>query len=130
MASTPSSTTSNDLLPAYEDVVGTIPGQEEGTRSSISGVNEEDDPKTPTPTSRRSPLEKPIAIPQTRYGIGKPYVRAYSDELVRFDISKQQFMEFVDELNVSATFTSLIRRGLADTTRKDRYIWLASLRLY
>ncbi|KJZ79735.1 hypothetical protein HIM_01204 [Hirsutella minnesotensis 3608] len=48
-------------------------------------------------------LEKPVAVPQTSRGVGKPFARCYSESLAPFGVSKEQFVQFIDDLN---TFTA------------------------
>jgi hypothetical protein len=47
-------------------------------------------------------LQKPIAIPQVHPDIGMPFARAYSEALSSHDITREEFTEFLDNLNVSS----------------------------
>lgn len=42
---------------------------------------------------------RPLALPQITYGEGKPFLRAYSDELSQYKISEGEFIKVVDSLN-------------------------------
>ncbi|PVH85152.1 hypothetical protein DL98DRAFT_359312, partial [Cadophora sp. DSE1049] len=53
--------------------------------------------------STPSPIPKPIAIPQTTSGTGEPFLRAYAPTLQFKNISKTDFIAFIDNLNVVAT---------------------------
>ena len=46
-------------------------------------------------------LSVPVAIPQTGYGQGVPFLRAYSDQLEHAGIPQRTFVEFLDALNVT-----------------------------
>ena len=46
-------------------------------------------------------LSVPVAIPQTGYGQGVPFLRAYSDQLENAGIPQRAFVEFLDALNVT-----------------------------
>ncbi|KAK9323039.1 hypothetical protein V1517DRAFT_321697 [Lipomyces orientalis] len=48
-------------------------------------------------------LRMPIAVPQMMSGTGVPFSRAYSSELESHGISCEEFLEFVDKLNVVST---------------------------
>ena len=53
--------------------------------------------------SATSPLQSPVAIPQTAPGIGIPFARAYAPALMSHGISASTFVTFIDNLNVVAT---------------------------
>jgi hypothetical protein len=46
-------------------------------------------------------LSVPVALPQTGYGQGVPFLRAYSDQLEDAGIPQRVFVEFLDALNVT-----------------------------
>jgi hypothetical protein len=46
-------------------------------------------------------LSVPVALPQTGYGQGVPFLRAYSDQLEDAGIPQRTFVEFLDALNVT-----------------------------
>ncbi|KAF4634708.1 hypothetical protein G7Y89_g3394 [Cudoniella acicularis] len=50
-----------------------------------------------------SPLKKPIAIPQIAKGLGQPFSRAWAPELQSHGITQDQFLQFIDGLNVIST---------------------------
>ncbi|KAF2162453.1 hypothetical protein M409DRAFT_37413 [Zasmidium cellare ATCC 36951] len=45
-------------------------------------------------------LRQPVAIPQVIPGLGQPYARAYSHELKEHGVSMEDFVKFIDNLNV------------------------------
>lgn len=44
---------------------------------------------------------RPIILPQIDYGDGQPFMRAYSPELLQYNISEQTLIETIDALNVA-----------------------------
>lgn len=50
-----------------------------------------------------SRLEKPVVIPQVASGPGLPWVRAYATVLAQHGVSVDEFVEFIDSLNVVAS---------------------------
>jgi hypothetical protein len=50
-----------------------------------------------------APLSRPLAIPQTSHGRGKPFSRIWAPELQNQAIAEKEFLEFIDNLNVVAT---------------------------
>lgn len=67
----------------------------------------------PTTTSS-SGLRKPIAIPATTPALGSPFLRAYPPSLENFQISRELFLHFLDDLNrVAVANPPLAVLGLA-----------------
>lgn len=50
-------------------------------------------------SSRSSQIEKVIAIPSTMPKLGSPFLRAYPPALDQYNISRELFLHFVDDLN-------------------------------
>lgn len=48
-------------------------------------------------------LARPVVVPQVSSGIGKPFARAYSSALQSKGIGMQEFIEFIDNLNLVST---------------------------
>ncbi|KAF4455760.1 hypothetical protein F53441_1959 [Fusarium austroafricanum] len=46
---------------------------------------------------------RPLALPQVQFGDGEPFLRGYSSELSRYGISRDQFLQVVDAINVART---------------------------
>jgi hypothetical protein len=44
---------------------------------------------------------RPLALPQISYGDGQPFLRGYSRELQRYNISFRDFMQILDAINVA-----------------------------
>ena len=44
---------------------------------------------------------RPLALPQIAYGDGQPFVRGYSNELIQYGISPEQFIQVLDAINVA-----------------------------
>ncbi|KAK9483899.1 hypothetical protein V1527DRAFT_453713 [Lipomyces starkeyi] len=59
--------------------------------------------RCPPPYDTIPLLRKPIVLPQMMSGVGVPFCRAYSRELESHGISCDEFLEFVDKLNVVST---------------------------
>ncbi|KAK9358766.1 hypothetical protein V1504DRAFT_486651 [Lipomyces starkeyi] len=59
--------------------------------------------RCPPPYDTIPRLRKPIVFPQMMSGVGVPFCRAYSRELESHGISCDEFLEFVDKLNVVST---------------------------
>lgn len=61
------------------------------------------------PTIRRSSngllpkLQKPVVVPQIRNGVGVPFARAFSEALKAYDVTEEEWLAFIDNLNVVAT---------------------------
>lgn len=45
-------------------------------------------------------LDKPVAVPQVSPTLGMPFARGYSDVLRSHGITEQEFVDFIDHLNV------------------------------
>jgi hypothetical protein len=48
-------------------------------------------------------LEKPVVVPQVRDGVGVPFARAYCEALASYDVADEEWLAFIDNLNVVAT---------------------------
>ncbi|KAF5636098.1 hypothetical protein F52700_5412 [Fusarium sp. NRRL 52700] len=46
---------------------------------------------------------RPLIVPQIAFGAGEPFLRGYSSEISRYGISRDQFLEIVDKINVART---------------------------
>lgn len=46
---------------------------------------------------------RPIVLPTVAYGDGQPFLRGYSYDLERYDISKSAFISIIDAINVAIT---------------------------
>ncbi|KAF7946607.1 hypothetical protein EAE96_009602 [Botrytis aclada] len=57
---------------------------------------------SPPPDYSHPKLPRPIAVPQIVPGIGKPFARIYAPALSDYNINSQEFVEFIDNLNVVA----------------------------
>ncbi|KAF4341233.1 hypothetical protein FBEOM_4832 [Fusarium beomiforme] len=55
------------------------------------------------PSSHQNGEFRLIAIPQTAFGSGEPFLRGYSSELNRYGITRDQFVEVLDTVNVART---------------------------
>lgn len=44
---------------------------------------------------------RPLALPQIAYGDGQPFLRGYSNELVQYGISPEEFIQVLDAINVA-----------------------------
>ncbi|KAE8451320.1 hypothetical protein EG329_003949 [Mollisiaceae sp. DMI_Dod_QoI] len=44
---------------------------------------------------------RPLALPQIAYGDGQPFLRGYSNDLVQYGISPEEFMQVLDAINVA-----------------------------
>jgi hypothetical protein len=44
---------------------------------------------------------RPLALPQMAYGDGQPFLRGYNNELVKYGISPEQFIQVLDAINVA-----------------------------
>lgn len=44
---------------------------------------------------------RPLALPQVDYGDGQPFLRAYSTELLRYNIPMRDFIRTIDAINVA-----------------------------
>jgi hypothetical protein len=44
---------------------------------------------------------RPLALPQIAYGDGQPFLRGYSNELVQYGISTEEFIRVLDVINVA-----------------------------
>ncbi|TEY36304.1 hypothetical protein BOTCAL_0560g00040 [Botryotinia calthae] len=58
---------------------------------------------SPPPDYSHPKLPRPIAVPQIVPGIGKPFARIYAPVLSDYNINSQNFVEFIDNLNVIAS---------------------------
>ncbi|KXT15332.1 hypothetical protein AC579_2820 [Pseudocercospora musae] len=56
---------------------------------------------SPSPFTSALPHFRPLALPQTANGDGQPFLRGYSDELARFGIQRDEFIELLDAINVA-----------------------------
>ncbi|KAF7918959.1 hypothetical protein BELL_0262g00010 [Botrytis elliptica] len=57
---------------------------------------------SPPPDYSHPKLPRPIAVPQIVPGIGKPFARMYAPALSDYNLNSQDFVEFIDNLNVVA----------------------------
>lgn len=57
----------------------------------------------PPPSSTQHRLARPVAVPQVGARLGMPFARAYSPILQDRGVSMDEFVEFVDNLNVIST---------------------------
>ena len=57
----------------------------------------------PPPLSAQRKLPRPIAVPQVAARMGMPFARAYSLALQDRGVSMEEFVEFIDNLNVVST---------------------------
>lgn len=48
-------------------------------------------------------LTRPVVVPQISNGIGMPYSRAWAPALLDHGISMEEFVEFIDNLNIVST---------------------------
>ncbi|KAJ5805386.1 uncharacterized protein N7503_002988 [Penicillium pulvis] len=94
------------LPPRYEP-----PAYESGPREWYQGQSYDGQPcdgqqyyKRRAVTDMRCPRDakfRPIALPQLSYGDGQPFLRGYSNDLVRYGISEGEFIRLVDAINVA-----------------------------
>lgn len=49
----------------------------------------------------RGAIFRPLALPQTAYGDGQPFLRGYSWELSRYNITMEDFMQVLDSINIA-----------------------------
>lgn len=56
----------------------------------------------PEQVAKSQPLDKPVAVPQVSPTLGMPFARGYSDVLKSHGITEQEFVDFIDHLNVRA----------------------------
>lgn len=54
--------------------------------------------ETTRPTTMQS-LEKPVIVPATAATLGSPFLRAYAPVLENYNISRETFLNFIDDLN-------------------------------
>lgn len=61
--------------------------------------------RSPSPfTSAPAPAPahfRPLALPQIANGDGQPFLRGYSEELARFGVHRNEFIELLDAINVA-----------------------------
>lgn len=46
---------------------------------------------------------RPLILPQIAFGAGEPFLRGYSSEISRYGITRDQFLQVVDEINLART---------------------------
>ncbi|KAL7915889.1 hypothetical protein GGI35DRAFT_9964 [Trichoderma velutinum] len=49
----------------------------------------------------RSADFRPLALPQIDYGDGQPFLRGYSQELSRYNITREDFIQVLDSINIA-----------------------------
>ena len=63
----------------------------------------------PPPSSTQHRLARPVAVPQVAARLGMPFARAYSPVLRDRGVSMEEFVEFIDNLNVISTASPLLQ---------------------
>lgn len=76
----------------------TTPTDEDILSQALQFINH-----VPPPDYTPPKLSRPIAVPQTIAGMGQPFARVYAPALSYHKINSQDFIEFIDNLNVVAT---------------------------
>ncbi|KAF5869323.1 uncharacterized protein Bfra_011130 [Botrytis fragariae] len=71
--------------------------------NEISSQAQESTHHSPPPDYSHPKLPRPVAVPQIVAGIGKPFARIYAPALSDYNINSQDFVEFIDNLNVVAS---------------------------
>ncbi|TGO28158.1 hypothetical protein BPAE_0031g00230 [Botrytis paeoniae] len=71
--------------------------------NEILSQEQESTDHSPPPDYSHPKLPRPIAVPQIVAGIGKPFARIYAPVLSDYNINSQDFVEFIDNLNVVAS---------------------------
>ncbi|KAF7905053.1 uncharacterized protein EAF01_005574 [Botrytis porri] len=99
----------------YEDNLHTTQNQHGNsfssynTTSTIVSDNEipfqaqESSHQGPPPDYSHPQLPRPIAVPQIVAGIGKPFARIYAPALSDYNLTSQEFVDFIDNLNIVAS---------------------------
>ncbi|KAL6885799.1 hypothetical protein GGI43DRAFT_431967 [Trichoderma evansii] len=49
----------------------------------------------------RGAIFRPLALPQIAYGDGQPFLRGYSQELSRYNVTMEDFMQVLDSINIA-----------------------------
>ena len=60
----------------------------------------------PPPEVSRQPLQVPICLPQITGGYDSPFARAYNPHLAASGIEQDEFLNFLDALNIAMVRTS------------------------
>ncbi|TGO34981.1 hypothetical protein BHYA_0174g00040 [Botrytis hyacinthi] len=71
--------------------------------NEILSQTQESTHRSPPPDYSHPKLPRPIAVPQIVPGIGKPFARMYAPALSDYNLTSQDFVEFIDNLNVVAS---------------------------
>lgn len=70
----------------------------------------------PPPVPDRATLQKlplPVAVPQIRVAYDASFVRAYSPELVRSGVTQNDWLKFVDGLNIAMVLSRIPKRFIS-----------------
>lgn len=47
-----------------------------------------------------TPLQRPVGIPRLQSRVGAPFARLYAPELAQYDVPMEEFVEFIDNMNI------------------------------
>jgi hypothetical protein len=65
---------------------------------------------TPPPVGTSvQPLQLPICLPQITGGYDSPFARGYSPQLAAYGLGQDDFLNFLDSLNIAMVSTSHVR---------------------
>lgn len=56
--------------------------------------------RRPPASIHPAPLQRPIAIPRLQSRVGAPFARLYPPELLQYDVPINEFLDFLDNLNI------------------------------
>jgi hypothetical protein len=75
----------------------------------------------PPPEISRQPLQVPICLPQITGGYDSPFARAYNPHLAASGVEQDEFLKFLDALNVAMVRTSHdFKRSRSSISHLDR----------
>jgi len=94
-------------IPQPEQYGGVPPAYTDSDAKLVFGT-----PPPPPPESTRQRLQLPICLPQTTSGYDSPFARAYNPQLEASGIEQEEFLNFLDALNIA-----MVRIGPVSTNR-------------
>jgi hypothetical protein len=95
--------TQNPWRPPLASLIGTTTSDDASMNDAFMNQALDFTNHPPASNSAQHRLRRPVAVPQVAAGLGMPFARAYSPVLQDRDISVNEFLEFIDNLNVVST---------------------------
>ncbi|KAF8316058.1 hypothetical protein DL93DRAFT_2056630, partial [Clavulina sp. PMI_390] len=113
--SAPAGPSSNSYQPTYAPPPGPPPPLTVDKEGALPVYTEEDaavlfeTPSSPPDRASLEPLPLPVAVPQVRVSYDAPFVRAWNDDLVRSSVQQEEWLTFIDGLNIAMTASPPLR---------------------